>query len=229
MNCPTCGEVVPVGTRFCANCGAEVVGEDDLPPAPEMGTVVDTLPIPYLVVTAGRSRGQTFDLRGEVRLGRDRSNAIVLSDGKVSRHHLRLDPIRNTYILSDLGSANGTFVNGVRVTQPVRLRDGDLINLGDTQIVFYTGAPGLLADHRPPPGDHVPAPPSPPPAASPAPSNSMPTPAGVPMGLVWLRGPVHLGGSAGNRGPGCRRFHGPWWIGRGVTLKRWPHPAASLP
>ena len=150
-----------------------------------MGTVIDAGPSPYLVVTAGHGRGQTFDLRGEVRLGRDRSNAIVLSDGKVSRHHFRLDPIRNTYILSDLGSANGTFVNGVRVTQPVRLRDGDLISLGDTQIVFYTGAAGRLADHRPPPDDRVPAPPPPPPVASPAPGGFVPTPAGMPT-WVWF-------------------------------------------
>ena len=185
MNCPTCGEVVPVGTRFCANCGAEVVSEDDLPPAPEMGTVVDVGPIPYLVVTAGRGRGQTFDLRGEVRLGRDRSNAIVLSDGKVSRHHFRLDPIRNTYILSDLGSANGTFVNGVRVTQPVRLHDGDLIGLGDTQIVFYTGAAGRLADHRLSQEEHPPVPPPPSPAISPAPGSFTPTAAGMPP-WVWF-------------------------------------------
>jgi hypothetical protein len=185
MNCPTCGEVVPVGTRFCANCGAEVVGENDLPPAPEVGTVVDVGPIPYLVVTAGRARGQTFDLRGEVRLGRDRSNAIVLSDGKVSRHHFRLDPIRGTYILSDLGSANGTFVNGVRVTQPVRLRDGDLINLGDTQIVFYTGAAGRVADRHPSPEERAPAPLPPPPTASPVPSSFTLTPAGMPP-WVWF-------------------------------------------
>jgi hypothetical protein len=185
MNCPTCGEVVPVGTRFCANCGAEVVGENDLPPTPEVGTVVDVGPVPYLVVTAGRGRGQTFDLRGEVRLGRDRSNAIVISDGKVSRHHFRLDPIRGTYILSDLGSANGTFVNGVRVTQPVRLHDGDLINLGDTQIVFYTGAAGRLADRHPLPEERAPAPPPPPPVVSPAPGSFTLTPAGMPP-WVWF-------------------------------------------
>ncbi len=188
MNCPTCGEVVPVGTRFCAKCGAEVVGEDDLPPAPEMGTVVDMGPVPYLVVTAGHGRGQTFDLRGEVRLGRDRANAIVLSDGKVSRHHIRLDPIRGTYILSDLGSANGTFVNGVRVTQPVRLRDGDLINLGDTQMVFYTGAAGRLPTRSPAQEERAPAPlpPSPSPLSGPPAMGSLvPAPANTPP-WVWL-------------------------------------------
>lgn len=184
MNCPTCGEVVPVGARFCAACGTEVTGEDDQPPSPEMGTVIEAGPVPYLVITAGHGRGQTFDLRGEVRLGRDRSNAIVLSDAKVSRNHLRLDPIRSTYILTDLGSANGTFVNGVRVTQPVRLRDGDSINLGDTQLVFYTGSSGRFAG-RLPQGDRAPSPPPPLPSIPPTPGGVTPTPAGWPT-WVWL-------------------------------------------
>lgn len=138
MNCPNCGQAVLTGTRFCGNCGAEIKREDERPPVPDMGTLVDREPLPYLVITSGSGRGQTFDLRGEVHLGRSRTNAITLSDGKVSRNHARLDPIRSTYILTDLGSANGTFVNGVRITQPVRLRDGDVVQVGDTQLVFHT-------------------------------------------------------------------------------------------
>jgi hypothetical protein len=165
MNCPTCGQVVPVGTRFCAHCGTEVTAEGSRALAPDTGTVVDTGPVPCLVVTAGPAQGQIFELRGEARLGRHRSNAIVLSDGKVSRNHARLDPIHGTYILTDLGSANGTFVNGVRIKQPVRLRDSDLILVGETQLLFYTG---LL----PRPGERSPQVnyPSASPPASPAPT-----------------------------------------------------------
>jgi pSer/pThr/pTyr-binding forkhead associated (FHA) protein len=138
MNCPNCGQPVLSGTRFCGNCGAEINGEEDRPPVQDSGTIVDKEPVPYLLITAGPGRGQVFDLRGEVRLGRSRANAIALADGKISRNHARLDPVRSTYILTDLGSANGTFVNGVRITQPVRLRDGDLIQVGDTQLVFHS-------------------------------------------------------------------------------------------
>ncbi len=173
MDCPTCGQVVPAGTHICPNCGAEVLGEDDHPVVSEPRTIVDTGPVPYLVIAAGPGRGQTFDLHGEVRLGRSRSNAIVLSDGKVSRNHARLDPVRDTYILTDLGSANGTLVNGVRITQPVRLRDGDLINVGDTQLLFHTGPPA----HPPRAGRAMVSPqPAPVPAVSPS-----PPPASLPL------------------------------------------------
>jgi hypothetical protein len=136
MNCPACGRAVLTGTRFCGNCGSVIIGDEDQSPVLGNYTVLDAEPVPYLLITAGPGRGQTFELRGEVHLGRSRINAVALADGKVSRNHARLDPIRSTYILTDLGSANGTFVNGVRVTQPVRLRDGDLLQAGDTQLVF---------------------------------------------------------------------------------------------
>jgi len=137
MNCPNCGQPLLTGTRLCSHCGAEISGEQEHSPGPDLGTILDAEPAPYLLITAGPARGQVFELRGEVSLGRSRINSIALSDGKVSRNHAKLDPVRNTYILTDLGSANGTFVNGVRVTQPVRLRDGDSLQVGDTQLIFH--------------------------------------------------------------------------------------------
>jgi hypothetical protein len=123
----------------------------------DSGTIIDKEPVPYLLITTGPGRGQMFELRGEVRLGRSRANAVALTDGKVSRNHARLDPVRKTYILTDLGSANGTYVNGVRITQPVRLRDGDMVQVGDTQLVFHVVHPAspvpqadYAAGHPPP-------------------------------------------------------------------------------
>jgi hypothetical protein len=138
MNCPTCGQVLLTGTRFCSSCGMEIPAEKDGSPVPDARTILESSPAPYLLITAGPGRGQAFDLQGEVHLGRSHGNAIALMDGKVSRTHARLDPIRHTYILTDLGSANGTYVNGVRINQPVRLRDGDVIQTGDTQLVFHS-------------------------------------------------------------------------------------------
>jgi hypothetical protein len=167
MNCPTCGQAVLTGTSFCSNCGAELAVEEDHSALSDTHTVLDTEPAPYLLITAGLGRGQTFELRGEVHLGRSRTNAIALSDSKVSRNHARLDPVRSTYILTDLGSANGTFVNGVRIAQPVRLQGGDLLQVGDTHLIFHTHPAAdfpqgdhAAADLRPPvrPADPRPAP-----------------------------------------------------------------------
>ncbi|UCC88607.1 MAG: FHA domain-containing protein [Anaerolineales bacterium] len=174
MNCPTCGQAVLTGTRFCGNCGTELASEveedeeEQRPPLPDTGTILDSEPVPYLLVTTGPGRGQTFELRGEVRIGRSRTSAITLTDGKVSRSHARLDPVRTTYILTDLGSANGTFVNGVRITQPVRLRDGDSLQFGDTQLVFHT----LPSPHSPQADQVAGYPPPSTPAARPRPAPS---------------------------------------------------------
>ena len=172
MNCPNCGQAVLTGTRYCSNCGTEITGEEDRPLVPDTGTILDKEPVPYLLVTAGPGRGQTYELRGEVRLGRSRANAISLTDGKVSRNHARLDPVRSTYILTDLGSANGTFVNGVRITQPVRLRDGDLLQIGDTQLVFHTRPSSQFPQTDHPAGFPLP---SPIPAAGPSSASLPPT------------------------------------------------------
>jgi hypothetical protein len=170
MNCPACGQAVLTGTRFCSYCGFEISGDEDQSPLSDGRTIVDSEPVPYLLITTGPGRGQMFELRGEVHLGRSRANAVALSDAKVSRNHARLEPVPGTYILVDLGSANGTFVNGVRVTQPVRLRDGDILQAGDTQLVFYT-QPVV----HPPQVDHAASysPPPPNPNVDPEPASSV--------------------------------------------------------
>ncbi|HEY7589681.1 MAG TPA: DUF3662 and FHA domain-containing protein [Candidatus Limnocylindrales bacterium] len=67
-------------------------------------------------------------------IGRAGDNALVLHDAKVSRHHARLQARRGTLVLTDLGSTNGSRVNGARVDEVV-LGEGDRIELGDTVLV----------------------------------------------------------------------------------------------
>jgi pSer/pThr/pTyr-binding forkhead associated (FHA) protein len=78
-----------------------------------------------------------------VRLGRDKDNAIVVADQKVSRHHAVLKPLDNTFIITDQGSANGTYLNGVQIAQPTRLKHQDRLTLGDTTFLFTIGQPEL--------------------------------------------------------------------------------------
>ena len=80
--------------------------------------------------------GQRFTL-GEhtVTVGRRPECNIVLGDPKVSRNHAEIRPHGDGFIVVDLGSTNGTTVNGVRIAERV-LRDGDEIRFGSTQIRF---------------------------------------------------------------------------------------------
>ena len=71
-----------------------------------------------------------------VTIGRSRSSDVHLADGRASRRHARIDLRQGVFVISDLGSANGTLVNGQRVQRQV-LRDGDEIRIGDTRLTFH--------------------------------------------------------------------------------------------
>ncbi len=82
--------------------------------------------------------GRTHALIGEVsRIGRAVENEIVVSSKRVSREHACVRREGWRAILADLGSANGTFLNGERLSEPMQLRDGDQIKVGDVQFVFH--------------------------------------------------------------------------------------------
>jgi pSer/pThr/pTyr-binding forkhead associated (FHA) protein len=85
-----------------------------------------------LIVRTGPNPGMVFDLTKEVTLfGRDVTNDIVLADAEVSRQHARLTHTPGGYVLEDLGSTNGSFVNGERLIAPRTLNQGDLIGFGE--------------------------------------------------------------------------------------------------
>ena len=72
-----------------------------------------------------------------IRLGRGGDNDVVLIDREISRHHAEIRAEGQDFVLADLGSTNGTFVNEQRVARPTRLRDGDRISLaGRVDLVF---------------------------------------------------------------------------------------------
>ena len=87
---------------------------------------------PLELVVAGEARVPLID---RVTLGRALDSTVVLSDPAVSRWHARIcSTDGGAPMLEDVGSAHGTFLDGVRVTTPVPLRDGSTIALGDTEI-----------------------------------------------------------------------------------------------
>jgi Protein of unknown function (DUF3662)/Inner membrane component of T3SS, cytoplasmic domain len=81
----------------------------------------------------GAERVHEFD-GSELTIGRAADNDLVLADSRVSRHHARVAGRRGTLVYADLGSTNGSRVNGVRVGELV-LGAGDRIELGDTVIM----------------------------------------------------------------------------------------------
>lgn len=105
-----------------------------------MDTMVFTVPRPTapaarlrVIAPDGAERICEFD-GSSLTIGRAADNDLVLADGRVSRHHGRLSGRRGTLVFSDLGSTNGSRVNGVAVSELV-LGAGDRIDLGDTVIV----------------------------------------------------------------------------------------------
>jgi len=80
----------------------------------------------------------TFALEGDqLTIGRDSSNAVAINDAEVSRRHSRLTFQGGKYVLEDLGSTNGTFVNGQRLAGPVVLKAGDIVSLGEQIVMMY--------------------------------------------------------------------------------------------
>ena len=73
-------------------------------------------------------------------VGRGNEADVVLLDREVSREHFHISHDGRAFILEDLGSVNGTLVNGERVQQPLALRDGDTIQAGAIQLRFALGA-----------------------------------------------------------------------------------------
>jgi signal transduction histidine kinase len=95
-----------------------------------------------LFVIQGADQGKRFELSGDrpLALGRDGSNPIRLHDHEVSRRHAEVRPGAEFFQIVDLGSANGTFLNG-RAIQRAPLRSGDQLRLGQTVMLFHEGTP----------------------------------------------------------------------------------------
>lgn len=90
-----------------------------------------------LIVRQGPQIGLQFSMTtNRVILGREETCDIVIQDAEVSRRHCQISWEGNAYVIQDLGSTNGTFVNGSQITVPRVLTNGDTIGLGQTTLIF---------------------------------------------------------------------------------------------
>jgi adenylate cyclase len=88
-----------------------------------------------LTVTNPDGSTMEFPVYNRVTVGRHPINTIKLTDREVSKEHAVIERVDGEYVLKDLGSSNGTFVNNRR-TRETKLRNGDTVALGSTRIVF---------------------------------------------------------------------------------------------
>ena len=143
--CPECGFQNPEAANYCARCGAylrrDEQGETTLSLGPE--ELVDDAPaalargVPALVVRAGGGRaGETFETAGlRTLIGRSPECHVFLDDVTVSRRHAEIVHEDDRYVIRDLGSLNGTFVNRHRI-ESVALSADDEVQIGKYRMTF---------------------------------------------------------------------------------------------
>ena len=167
--CPVCyRENDPVGGR-CPACGAgrsggfRAVGADAGPvsrgaggstarpmsAAPVLETDEPTRPhaanpteAPRMILKGAAGDVTEFPLGESNILGRSTTASVRLADREVSRKHSQIDKEGESYVLRDLGSSNGTFLNGKRIFGPTHLKDGDEVVIGTSKMEFRLGSGG---------------------------------------------------------------------------------------
>jgi hypothetical protein len=155
--CNQCGHRNPTGANFCSSCGAALAqpGEDTtitFHPIESEGDVaedertvtLEELPegVGMLVVKRGPNAGSKFMLDSDVkRAGRHPDSEIFLDDITVSRRHAEVVRTSDGYVLRDVGSLNGTYLNRDRIEE-ASLGNGDEVQIGKFKLVFFAGSAG---------------------------------------------------------------------------------------
>ena len=101
--------------------------------------------VPALISQSGKPNGARWILDRRVMvIGRSPECDVVIPDRQVSRRHARLRRTEEGYLLEDLRSKNGTFVNGVPVEEPVLLRDGDVVQVALAAKIVFVGTEATM-------------------------------------------------------------------------------------
>ncbi len=112
--------------------------------------------MPALLLLTGPSAGRLYEVVAEVTIGRSPSCEISVDDDKVSRRHARIFLRDGQARILDLGSRNGTLLNGERVVGETLLLPGDRVQVGETRVLFDPPLPAAMAEPEPMEAGHVP-------------------------------------------------------------------------
>lgn len=146
MICPECHTENNPGDRFCEQCGAALPAvtaaatSADTDGNGAAATLVGAPPSDAVLIRQGDGN-QSFALGNRVVVGRLDTCDIPIHDKSVSREHARLSALPGGYVVEDLGSTNGTMVNGQRIHDATMLRPGDTVTFGSIEFHYQQEAP----------------------------------------------------------------------------------------
>lgn len=106
---------------------------------PKEKTLVDEKKdeLPILIAQEGPLKGRRWSISHTIVLGRESSCDVVIADRQISRYHARLTPTTEGIMLEDMGSKNGTHLNGKELSAPVVLQDGDMFAVSLAQEFMF--------------------------------------------------------------------------------------------
>jgi hypothetical protein len=157
--CTNCGHQNLAGANFCSSCGEQLVaadiertltlhpvdpGQDAVGPEDDVVVELDDLPAVagVLIVRSGPQAGMRIVLDKETfALGRHPESDVVFDDITVSRRHAEVERVADGYIVRDVGSLNGTYLNQKRVEWSP-LVSGDELQVGKFRMVFLAAPEG---------------------------------------------------------------------------------------
>jgi pSer/pThr/pTyr-binding forkhead associated (FHA) protein len=101
--------------------------------------------VPVLIAQSGTLQGKRWVLNHDrFVIGRGEDSDVVIPDRQVSRHHACVRRTQDTYLIEDLGSKNGTHLNGVRILEPKSLQDGDIIQIALALELVFVGTEATI-------------------------------------------------------------------------------------
>jgi hypothetical protein len=100
--------------------------------------------IPVLIAQTGPLNGQRWPIKNTLLVGREENCEIVIPSRQVSRCHARISLSHQGILLEDLGSKNGTHLNGKTLKEPVYLQDGDIIQIALAQLFVYISSDATM-------------------------------------------------------------------------------------